>query len=480
MRMIIEARIEDGAGTSESIRLAEFERADGELKQLGMSLVEGRSLVHEAQRALVNGQTNRFVLAVRNCPRCAAALSTKSGHTIQYRTVFGKVSIDSPQLRVCRCNQGTAGKSFSPVALAIPLRVSPELEYLQVKWAAHLPYATATTLLKEILPVDQAISTSGLRNRVWAVGQALDDHAESAIRGERDYPPTNSKVKIVALAVDSAWLRHRPSRQEQDEEKLSKYFPSKRPPPTGRHVNIIAGRAVRDDGSCKVYGYVNREVTSAATRLDHFISEQGAAKDQKITIVSDGAGEFEKAVDGSKRPLTRILDWFHIAMKFRAIEQSALKFPQLLAPNGRCVQDEIASAKWLTWHGKGSQAVERLKSIHDMFGLVPQDSAHMTLWCNLRGTYWYLQSNNQYLVNYGWRYRRDMPISSSIAESAVNEVVSLRCAKKRQMRWTNKGAHLLVQVRVAVLNGELKMRESPEPRRFSTEQKLGDRRQLVA
>lgn len=108
MRMIIEARIEDGAGTSESIRLAEFERADGELKQLGMSLVEGRSLVHEAQRALVNGQTNRFVLAVRNCPRCAAALSTKSGHTIQYRTVFGKVSIDSPQLRVCRCNQGTA------------------------------------------------------------------------------------------------------------------------------------------------------------------------------------------------------------------------------------------------------------------------------------------------------------------------------------------------------------------------------------
>src|SRR5476649_1491260 len=48
---------------------------------------------------------------------------------------------------------------------------------------------------------------------------------------------------------------------------------------------------------------------------------------------------------------------------------------------------------------------------------------------------------------------------SSIAESAVNEVVSLRCAKKRQMRWTNKGAHLLVQVRVAVLNGDLKMRE---------------------
>jgi hypothetical protein len=480
MRMIIEARIDDGVGGGEAIRLAEFERLDGDLKQLGLNLAEGRSLVHEAQRALVGAQTRVVVSAALNCPQCGRALSIKATHAIRYRTVFGKLTIDSPQLRVCKCVQDQSAKSFSPLALAMPLRVSPELEYLQVKWAAHLPYAVATTLLKEILPVDQTISTSGLRNRVWAVGQELDDHAESAIRGERDYPPADSNVKIAALAVDSAWLRHWPSRKEQDEAKLSQYYPSKRPPPTGRHVNIIAGRAVRDDGRCKVYGYVNREVTSAATRLDHFLSEQGVANDQKITIVSDGAGEFEKAVDGSKRPLNRILDWFHIAMKFRAIEQSAQKFPHLLAPNGHPVQDEIASAKWLTWHGKGSKAVERLKRIHDMFGLVPEDSAHMALWWNLRGTYWYLESNGQYLINYGWRYRRGMPISSSIAESAVNEVVSLRCAKKRQMRWTNKGAHLLVQVRVAVLNGDLNMREMPKPLQFPVEQKRDDRCQRVA
>jgi hypothetical protein len=42
----------------------------------------------------------------------------------------------------------------------------------------------------------------------------------------------------------------------------------------------------------------------------------------KRSFVSDGAGEFEKAVDGSQRPLIRILDRFHIAMKRRAIEQS--------------------------------------------------------------------------------------------------------------------------------------------------------------
>ena len=66
----------------------------------------------------------------------------------------------------------------------------------------------------------------------------------------------------------------------------------------------------------------------------------------------------------------------------------------------------------------------------------------------------YLRNNAHTLVNYGARHRKGLPISSSIAESAVNQVVSHRMAKKRQMRWTDEGAHCMAQVRVAVLNGE--------------------------
>ncbi len=143
------------------------------------------------------------------------------------------MTIDSPQRLVCKCSQNTGSKSFTPLAAALSGRLSPELEYLQVKWAALLPYAVATALLKETLPVDQAISISGLRNCVWAVGKELNDVTERAVRGERAYPPANSKLKIVAVAVDSAWLRHRPSPKEQDEAKLAQYFPSKRVPSTG-------------------------------------------------------------------------------------------------------------------------------------------------------------------------------------------------------------------------------------------------------
>ena len=47
---------------------------------------------------------------------------------------------------------------------------------------------------------------------------------------------------------------------------------------------------------------------------------------------------------------------------------------------------------------------------------------------------------------------------SAIAESAVNQVVSIRMAKKQQMRWSDEGAQHLALLRVADLNGKLSAR----------------------
>jgi hypothetical protein len=47
-------------------------------------------------------------------------------------------------------------------------------------------------------------------------------------------------------------------------------------------------------------------------------------------------------------------------------------------------------------------------------------------------------------------------ISTEFAESTVNQVVSRRMVKQQQMRWTQQGAHLLLQVRTQALNDELR------------------------
>ena len=75
----------------------------------------------------------------------------------------------------------------------------------------------------------------------------------------------------------------------------------------------------------------------------------------------------------------------------------------------------------------------------------------------------YLESNERYLIDYGKRYRAGLPIGSAPAESAVNQLGSLCMAKQPQMRWSDEGAHALVQVRPAVLNGQLLARARTVP-----------------
>ena len=66
----------------------------------------------------------------------------------------------------------------------------------------------------------------------------------------------------------------------------------------------------------------------------------------------------------------------------------------------------------------------------------------------------YITANRTFIPNYGDRYRHGESISTAFVESAINQVVSKRMVKKQQMRWTDRGAHLLLQVRTRVLNEE--------------------------
>jgi hypothetical protein len=86
----------------------------------------------------------------------------------------------------------------SPLCKAVPQRVTPELEYLQAKWAAHLPYRQATELLREVLPLDKAISLGSTRRRILAVGNALDAEIDAIS------PPGQRPSAAIGFANRSA------------------------------------------------------------------------------------------------------------------------------------------------------------------------------------------------------------------------------------------------------------------------------------
>jgi hypothetical protein len=295
-------------------------------------------------------------------------------------------------------------------------------------------------MLKEVLPLENSISASGSRHRIRTTGDAMDRHIEqeigrTSVPGEVEHPRESERIK--AVSVDSAWLKHcNPSWGY------------------GRQVNIAAGRAILADGSSKVYAYVGKRVRSGAARLDHILTQSGVRCDVRVTIIRDGASEFTTAVEGSQVARGRILAWFHIAMKFRTAQQSLISSQRRPGPDWNWIEGEIRSAKWLVWHGEGLKAVPRLQAISAELEKWP-DQEFSPLWWKLRSACGYVRGHSQYLVNHGSRFRKGLPISSSIAESAINQVVSLRLAKKRHMRWFDEGAHALALVRVADLNGEL-------------------------
>jgi len=68
------------------------------------------------------------------------------------RTIFGKLNLPNPRLYTCSC-QPQATKSVTPLAYRLPERTTPELKYLQSKWASLVSYGLTVNLLEEALPL---------------------------------------------------------------------------------------------------------------------------------------------------------------------------------------------------------------------------------------------------------------------------------------------------------------------------------------
>ncbi len=119
------------------------------------------------------------------------------------------------------------------------------------------------------------------------------------------------------------------------------------------------------------------------------------------------------------------------------------------------VGGELERVKWFLWHGNVFRALQVLDDLGfdlDNEDPGPEQRAFGKRLAEFRG---YIDANGAWIPNYGERHRCGEAISSAFVESAVNQVVSKRMAKKQQMRWSPRGAHLLLQVRTRVLNGDL-------------------------
>ena len=105
-------------------------------------------------------------------------------------------------------------------------------------------------------------------------------------------------------------------------------------------------------------------------------------------------------------------------------------------------EHQLERIKWYLWHGNVFRALQIREDLQEDLDLPEEKNVSIQKMLQaVREFNGYITANENYIVNYGDRYRNGETISTAFVESTVNEVISKRFVKKQQMRWTKEGAH---------------------------------------
>jgi hypothetical protein len=193
------------------------------------------------------------------------------------------------------------------------------------------------------------------------------------------------------------------------------------------------------------------------------LKNQGMQENQQIVFLSDGGEDVRDLQLYLNPQAEHLLDWFHVTMRLTVLTQTAKGLPETVGegedqqPLRSEVLKALESIKWYLWHGNVFQALRHLQFVEmdlESAAFESQEETTRKLLKAVEEFSTYIQRNGGFIPNYGERYRNGERISTGFVESAINQVVSKRMAKKQQMQWTQRGAHLLLQVRTRVLNEE--------------------------
>ena len=439
MQFKIQLAIETDDGESID-EIALLDKNYDELENLGLSLAESKSILSGIQQRVLAAQTEAYVKAHRCCPECSKKRRKKGTYQITFRTLFGNVHLESPRLYHCRC-QPQAQKTYSPLGDLLHEHTAPELLYMETKWASLAPFGVTAQMLKEVLPVAQTLNAATVRNHLHRVAEReeskLGKEDGCYIEGcPRDWANLPRPDRPITVGMDGGYVRN------WDEKK--------------RHFEVMVGKSIPEDTPTKYFGFVHTYDAKPKRRLYELLRSQGMQMNQQITFLSDG-GDSVRELQYYLNPFSEhLLDWFHITMRLTVLRQFFRGVVHVNEKQGEDLQRRLESIKWYLWYGNHAEALSLLERMESVILNVEETyPKYRKLERALNEFTTYIKNNVGGIVNYGERWRYGERISTAFVESTVNVLVGKRFCKKQQMQWKQKGAHLLLQTRTAVLNDEL-------------------------
>ena len=441
VKILLQITTDDGApGDVEEV--ASLDKTVERAEDIGLSLAEGKALLAVAQQRIVAAQTESWTEGRRCCEACGRRRRSKGSYPIVFHTLLGDVRLESPRFRRCPCREGQGNATASPLAELIPDHVAPERLYLETRWASLVSYATAAELLTDVLPITAGLNAATVRRHVLGVAERVEanlpqDKCSFTKGSPLDWEALPIPDGRIVVGLDGGYVRDWTERKNNFE--------------------VIVGRSIPEDRPARYLGFVHGFDRKPQRRLVDMLESQGMQANQDITFLTDGGEEVRSLTDGISPCSEHVLDWFHITMRITVLGQFARGVAQYDQVAGAQLTKDLERIKWKLWHGNTITAQEVIEDFEaDLSGLKSEYPNLRKFITAAREFAAYIASNTTSLINYGERYRSGEPISSAFVEATVNAVVSKRFAKKQQMQWTRRGAHLLLQVRTRTLDGTLR------------------------
>ncbi len=441
VRILLQIADDDGtAGTAEEV--AAFNKVTKRPEDLGLAIAEGKALLAAVQLRTVSAQAAAWARRHRCCEACGERRRSKGSYSVTFMTLYGDVRLSSPRLHRCPCQSTDSPATVSPLRTLMPDHVAPERLYLESCWKSLAPYAAAAGLMADVLPIASGGSAKTPREHTLRMAE----RAEAEMAEERSCfidgcPAEWAGLPIpegrIVVGLDGGYVRNWNDRKT--------------------NLEVIVGRSMPEDRDARYVGLVHGYGPKLKRRLFDTPKSQGLQANQDVTFLTDEGEEIRTLTELVTPESEHVLDWFRITMRLPVLEQYARGVAHYDEAVGANLLADLERIKWLLWHGNQHRAGETIGFFVDDVNGLEMDYPNLRKFARTAHEFAvYIAANAGSLINYGERYRAGERISSCLAEAAVNVVISKRFAKRQQMQWTARGAHLLVQTRTRAFDGTLR------------------------
>jgi len=402
-----------------------------DIANLGLTLAEAKLLLAGVQREIAAAQAREHADRRPDCSRCSRACRVKDYRDHAVATLFGQVTVRLPRFRCAACSGIEAGLDCPSHC-----RSTPELDRLQAHLSALMTYRTAAGVLRQMFPVDTGTHRETLRRHTLKVGEALGGRAAAR-------PETAASAIMVTL--DATFIR-----RCADGE---------------RHLEVRVGNVETQSGGRQVFGAVAKAATDLQALIRRNLDAVGRTENTALTAFTDGCPGLRRILADAGVTTRPMLDWFHVAMRLQHLKQIANSLPTddpARVAAKAVIVEEVERLHWHIWNGRAKDAqvsIDRIRAVMQHLQGEPEgrksNAPSRKLWTALHALDGYLTGQSAWLVNYAERHRAGLRVGTAIIEGTANFLVNRRMNKSQQMRWSRRGADLLLQVRCAIYNGTL-------------------------